>query len=99
MDPIWGVCSRVPGPWPPRPGTRTVVLRSSGRIDRFKYRLMPSIYSAARENHLTGLPIARPLVFEYPDDPAVGNLSSEWMFGNSLLVSPVVANELSHILA
>ena len=59
---------------------------------RLRYRLMPYIYSAARENHLTGLPIARPLVFEYPDDPAVANLSSEWMFGNSLLVSPVVAS-------
>ncbi len=57
---------------------------------RLRYRLMPYIYSAARENHLTGISIVRPLVVEYPDDPTVANLSSEWMFGNSLLVSPVV---------
>jgi alpha-glucosidase len=57
---------------------------------RLRYRLMPYIYSAAWENHLTGLSIARPLVFEYPDDPAVLDLSSEWMFGPDLLVSPVV---------
>ncbi len=58
---------------------------------RLRYQLMPYIYSAARENYLTGVSIARPLVVEFPDDPAVANLSSEWMFGNSILVSPVVA--------
>jgi alpha-glucosidase (family GH31 glycosyl hydrolase) len=57
---------------------------------RLRYQLMPYIYAAAWENHLTGVSIARPLIFEYPDDPAVPNLSSEWMFGNSLLVSPVI---------
>jgi alpha-glucosidase len=58
---------------------------------RLRYRLMPYIYSAAWENHLMGLSIARPLVFEYPDDAEVLDLSSEWMFGPSLLVSPVVS--------
>ena len=57
---------------------------------RLRYRLMPYIYDAAWENHQTGLSITRPLIFEYPDDPAAANLSSEWMFGSSLLVSPVV---------
>ncbi|MCK9409208.1 MAG: DUF5110 domain-containing protein, partial [Bacteroidetes bacterium] len=57
---------------------------------RLRYRFMPYIYSAARENHRTGLSIARPLVMEYPDDPKVSNLSTEWLFGSSLLVAPVV---------
>jgi len=57
---------------------------------RLRYRLMPYIYAAAWENHETGLSITRPLVFEYPNDPAVANVSWEWMFGGSLLVSPVV---------
>jgi alpha-glucosidase len=62
------------------------------RYIRLRYRLMPYIYSAAWENHLTGISITRPLVFEHPDDPAVENIFSEWMFGNSLLVSPVVVS-------
>jgi alpha-glucosidase len=57
---------------------------------RLRYQLMPYIYSAAWENHLTGLPMARPLVMDYPGEPAVLDLSTEWMFGNDLLVSPVV---------
>jgi alpha-glucosidase len=57
---------------------------------RLRYILMPYIYSAAWENHCTGVPIVRPLIMEYPDDPAVENLASEWLFGNDILVSPVV---------
>lgn len=59
---------------------------------RLRYRLMPYIRAAAWENHLTGISIVRPLVMQYPDDPSVLNLSSEWMFGASLLVSPVVVS-------
>ena len=62
------------------------------RYIRLRYELMPYIYSAAWENHLTGFPITRPLVFEYPNDVTVENMSSEWMFGSSLLVSPVVVS-------
>ena len=60
---------------------------------RLRYRLLPYVYAAAWENHLTGNAIARPLVIDYPLDANVQNLSSEWMFGNSLLVSPVVSAE------
>ncbi len=59
---------------------------------RLRYRLLPYIYSAAWDNHLTGLPIARPLVMDYPDDPAVAEMTSEWMFGPDLIVSPVVTS-------
>ena len=59
---------------------------------RLRYRLMPYLYAAAWENHLTGNSMARPLVIDYPLDANVQNLASEWMFGNSLLVSPVVSS-------
>ena len=56
---------------------------------RLRYTFMPYIYAAAWENHLTGVPLSRPLVIEYPDDPAVENLASEWLFGHDILVCPV----------
>jgi alpha-glucosidase len=59
------------------------------RYIRLRYSLIPYIYSAAWENHCTGVPIVRPLVMEYPDDPAVGYIWAEWLFGNDFLVSPV----------
>ncbi len=55
-----------------------------------KYRLFPYIYSYAREAHDTGLPLMRALILEFPDDPEVANLDSEFMFGQKLLVAPVL---------
>lgn len=54
-----------------------------------RYRLMPLIYSVFRESAESGLPVIRPLVLEYPDDPSVANLSDQFLLGDSLLVAPI----------
>jgi alpha-glucosidase len=58
---------------------------------KLRYRLLPYIYSYAWENHRTGVSIVHPLVMEYPTDPSAATISSEWMFGSNILVSPIVA--------
>ena len=57
-----------------------------------RYSLMPYLYSATDELHRTGIGLVRPLFWEFPDDPKTAGLTSEWMFGDTLLVSPVVAH-------
>ncbi len=56
---------------------------------QLRYRLLPYIYTYAYDNHKTGVPIARALVLEYPDDAQVTNLSNEYLWGESFLVAPV----------
>ncbi|MBC6448663.1 TIM-barrel domain-containing protein [Actinokineospora xionganensis] len=58
-------------------------------------KLMPYIYAHDRENHETGIGLVRPLFAEFPDDPTAANLTSEWMFGDSLLVAPVVEQDVA----
>jgi alpha-glucosidase len=55
-----------------------------------RYQLIPMLYSLAHGTYETGQPLARPLLMQYPSDPAVANLSSEWLVGNDLLVAPVL---------
>ncbi len=55
-----------------------------------KYRLFPYIYSCVREAHDNGLPIMRALMLEYPDDKETADLNSEFLFGPSLLIAPVM---------
>lgn len=63
---------------------------------KLRYRLLPYTYSYVYENSQTGLPIARPLVLEYPDDPNATKMSSEYLWGEWLLVAPVLqANHLT----
>jgi alpha-glucosidase len=57
---------------------------------RLRYELLPYIYSYERISNETGIGIVRPLFWIFPDDPKMSNESSSWMFGDSLLVSPVV---------
>ena len=55
-----------------------------------KYRLLPYIYTYAREAYDTGLPIMRPLFLEYPMDMETFSTDAQFLFGRELLVAPVV---------
>lgn len=64
--------------------------RIAKKTIELKYRLFPYIYSYARVAHDTGMPLMRALLLEYPDDPEVSDLSTEFLFGEELLVAPVL---------
>jgi len=57
---------------------------------RLRYSLLPYIYSAERKTSETGIGIVRPLEWVFPDDPVASTLSDEWMFGDALLVAPIL---------
>jgi len=57
---------------------------------RLRYALIPYIYSYEYQRHIDGVGLVRPLLFDWPHDPKVANDISSWLFGNYLLVSPVV---------
>ncbi len=60
---------------------------------RLKYTLMPYLYSKAVEAHEEGTPMMRPMVFEYPDDPAAAWLETQYMLGDALLVAPILRED------
>ena len=56
---------------------------------KLKCTMMPYIYAKAVEAHETGVPVMRPMVFEYMEDPACSYLDMQYMLGDALLVAPV----------
>lgn len=56
---------------------------------KLKCRLMPYLYAKAIEAHEEGTPMMRPMVFEYPEDPAACTLDRQYLLGDRLLVAPV----------
>lgn len=54
-----------------------------------RYRLFPYTYTLAWQAFTLGLPLMRPLVLNYPDDPNVWELGSQYLWGDDLLVAPV----------
>jgi alpha-D-xyloside xylohydrolase len=57
---------------------------------RLRYRLLPYLYSAARQAELTGEPIMRALAVDSPDDPAAWRAEHEYRLGKDLLVAPMI---------
>lgn len=55
-----------------------------------RYELLPYIYSYERRNTEGEVGLVRPLAWEFPADPAAAAQETEWMFGDALLVAPVV---------
>lgn len=61
-----------------------------------RYRWMPHLYNLFREAAETGLPVMRPLVLEYPNDPNVANLCDQFLLGSDVLVAPVYRPDTEH---
>ena len=57
---------------------------------RLRYRLLPYVYTLYREAAERGVPMLRPLFFEFEDDPRAFADSDDFMLGPNLLVASVV---------
>jgi len=59
------------------------------RFAQIRYRLLPYLWSSANQSVERSLPLVRPMVLEFPDDPTCQHIDSQYMLGPSLLVAPV----------
>ena len=55
-----------------------------------RYRLLPYTYSLAAETHDIGMPIIRPLVFDFASDAKALDQSHSYMYGPAFHVAPVL---------
>ncbi|UCH29878.1 MAG: DUF5110 domain-containing protein [Myxococcales bacterium] len=61
-----------------------------------RYRLLPYLYTLFREAATTGLPVARPLFFADPSDPALRNEDQAFLLGGDVLVQPALLEHEQH---
>lgn len=65
-------------------------LAISRKFIALRYRLLPYFYDLFHQCEETGLPILRPLVLHYEQDPETWNLNGEFLVGDSMLAAPVL---------
>jgi alpha-D-xyloside xylohydrolase len=76
----------------------TPLLYDQRTIDRFRttailhYELFPYLYGLTQQAGRTGVPITRPVAFEYPADEAAWAADQEFLIGSDLLAAPVAAD-------
>lgn len=78
-------------PWdmPTEPRYDEEIIEIYRRYTRLREDLRPRLEASAAEARRSGLPIVRPLVFEFREDPAVADLWDQYLFGPDLMVAPV----------
>lgn len=55
---------------------------------RLRHKLVPYLYSASWKNTLEGIPLIRPMYYEWPEEDAAYEADHQYMFGD-LLVAPI----------
>ena len=60
-----------------------------------RYRLLPYLYSAVHQCATTGMPILRALWLHYPDDPKAVACDNQYLWGENILVAPVVEKDVT----
>ncbi len=66
------------------------LLQKFGRLTRIFKELKPYIKNAVAQNANEGTPVMRPLFLQYQDDPEAFDQDYQYMFGDDLLVAPVL---------
>lgn len=61
---------------------------------RLRYSLLPYIWQVAAQVEALGLPFIRPLNLEFPEDRAAIAVDDQYMFGEHILVAPVMDDTL-----
>lgn len=80
----WNSDGTVNEPW-----MHADVLPIVREIIRFRYRLIPYLYSLMAEAAESGAPLIRPLVYHFPDDANCWQESFNFLLGSHLLVASV----------
>ncbi|QCR37851.1 alpha-glucosidase [Nissabacter sp. SGAir0207] len=64
-------------------------LRHLARMGQVFRRLKPYLQQAVAQNSQQGVPVMRPLLLHYEDDPRTWDLGYQYLLGRDLLVAPV----------
>jgi len=70
-----------------KPGDR--IFNILEKYIKLRYRLLPYLYATAWQVTKNGASIMRPLQSDFAADPNVAEIGNEFLFGKSILVSPV----------
>ncbi|NGM84648.1 glycoside hydrolase family 31 protein [Paenibacillus sp. 7124] len=55
-----------------------------------RYELLPYLYNQFKESAENGQPVQQPLVYQFQDDAKTYNIEDQFMFGDSMMLAPVV---------
>lgn len=63
---------------------------------QLRYKWLPHLYTLFYKASETGIPVMRPLLMEYPNDPNTFNLSDQFLIGENVIIAPILSPTTNH---
>lgn len=82
---------------PQEPYRWASVTAASKKAMRIRYALLPYIYTLFHHAHTTGATVMRALAWEFPSDPSLAAVDTQFLLGPSLMVIPVLEPNASSV--
>lgn len=75
---------------PQEPYLWSSVIKASQDAMSIRYALLPYFYTLLQQAHTTGSTVMRALAWEYPNDPSLAAVETQFLLGPALMVVPVL---------
>ena len=66
------------------------VVRTARSALTYRYALLPYLYTLFYNVHQNGGTVLRPMFFEFPDDDHLYDIETQFMWGDSMLIAPIL---------
>jgi alpha-glucosidase len=75
---------------PQEPYRWASVIEASKAAMKIRYAILPYFYTLFHQAHTTGSTVMRALAWEFPNDPSLANVNTQFLLGPSIMVVPVL---------
>ncbi|XP_062523496.1 lysosomal alpha-glucosidase-like [Corticium candelabrum] len=80
------------------PSLGPAVVNASRTALLIRYSLLPTLYTLFHKAHVKGSTVVRPLFFEFPTDNNTWSIDTQFLWGRSLLITPVLQENASAVV-
>ncbi|KAF4151834.1 hypothetical protein CNMCM6069_003008 [Aspergillus lentulus] len=82
---------------PQEPYRWASVIKASQDAMKIRYSILPYMYTLMYQAHATGSTVMRALAWEFPDDPSLAAVETQFLLGPALMVIPVLVPQATAV--